>query len=509
MASTVIVNGKNGKKYVYENISLWDKQEKKTKHKRKCIGHIDPVSGDVVPNHKKTAGAKMQQCSVKGAGVPMLLERISSGIGLDKVLKATFDEDYKQILTCAYYLISEGAALSRVEQWSAANLTPYQGALINQRVSELLVRITGEKQMRFFSRWIRQNHSDEYYAMDITSVSSYSEGINFVRYGYNRDKEKLPQINLLMASGEKSRLPMYFRVLPGSINDVSTLRNTLEILEVLDTKQLHLVMDKGFYSQVNIDELYEGRMKFTVGVPFKVGFANDLVRKARAEKIFSHENYRRIFDEDIYVKSELHKWNGHRCYWHVYYDSLKVSLENKKFDRVLYDCFQELQAGNENAVHKVYYEKFFHVKQTPKRGRKVEYNQQAIDNHRENTIGWFVLISNDIKDPVKALEVYRLKDSAEKNFDDLKNDLDGRRLRIHSDQAMEGRLFIQFIALILSSRIKQIMHEAGWFKNHDMQQVIDEMKSLREIRTSDSRKRVISTPTAMQEKIIKLFGIAI
>jgi transposase len=78
------------------------------------------------------------------------------------------------------------------------------------------------------------------------------------------------------------------------------------------------------------------------------------------------------------------------------------------------------------------------------------------------------MISNDVKDPVKALEIYRMKDTAEKAFDDLKNDLDSKRLRIHSTQAMEGRLFIQFIALILSNKIKGVMNEAGWYKNYNM-----------------------------------------
>jgi transposase len=159
--------------------------------------------------------------------------------------------------------------------------------------------------------------------------------------------------------------------------------------------------------------------------------------------------------------------------------------------------------------HKTHYERFFTVKETLKRGRKVEYKQEAIDKHRENTTGWFVMLSNDVKEPVKALEIYRMKDTAEKAFDDLKNDLDCKRLRIHSTQAMEGRLFIQFIALILSSKIKVVMNEAGWYKNYNMQQVIDEMKALREVKTSGRRKSLISTPTAFQEKIIKLFGLVL
>ena len=512
MASTVFVHSPNGTIYAYENISYWDKTEKKTKHKRKCIGHVDATSGEVVPNHKKgnkeeALPRAKQNCSVKGVGVSLLLDRIADESGLSKIMRSVFNDDWQQIMTCAYYLLSEGAALSRVEQWSSANSTPYQNILTSQRVSDLLVQITGERQLMFFSRWINQNHSDEYYAMDITSISSYSELVDFVRYGYNRDKEKLPQVNLLMVSGEMSHMPLYFRVIQGSIKDVKTLCETLGTLDMIDAKVLHAVMDKGFYSEDNIDAMYDKHIKFIVGVPFTVGYANEHVNMARKENIQSHTNYRRVFDDEVYVNSGLGNWKGHRCYTHVYYDSLKAELESRKLDRLLYDCFTELEDGKAIDSHKPYYKEFFHVKETPKRGRKVEYNQAAIDAHRENTTGWFVMITNDVKDPVKALEIYRQKDTAEKVFDDLKNDLDGKRLRIHSTQAMEGRLFIQFIALILSARIKHVMNEAGWYKNHDMQQVIDEMKSMREVKIDGSRKKIITTPTAFQDKIIKLFNL--
>ncbi len=150
---------------------------------------------------------------------------------------------------------------------------------------------------------------------------------------------------------------------------------------------------------------------------------------------------------------------------------------------------------------------FFIIKEMPKRGRKIEYNQEAIDTYRKNSIGWFVLATNDIKDSVRALEIYRMKDAVEKHFDDLKNDLDMKRLRIHSSAGMDGRLFIQYIALILSSQIKNIMNEAGWFKSHNMQEVIDEMKSLRVVTIEGKRKKIYTTMTSFQKEIVELFEL--
>lgn len=381
MASIVFLKNVNGITYAYENISYWDKGSKSTRHKRKCIGHVDPDTKEIVPNGKKNASmhsiSQKNDCTVKGCGLSLLLDHIAQETGLMKTLQHTYPDEWQKILTCAYFLVSEGTALSRAEKWSADNHSPYGLPLPSQRISELLVRLTPGSQHSFFNEWIEPNRNDEYYALDITSVSSYSEQLDFVRYGYNRDGESLPQINMLLLSGERSNMPLYYRTLPGSIKDVNTLCETLDTLNLVDAKRIHLVMDKGFYSQGNVDSMYDSRLKFMIGVPFTTGLANEQVRKAREGDMTSHENYRVIFEDEMFVSSSLVKWKGHRCYVHVYYDSLKAELDYKKFNRLLYDCHEELVSGKNVTAHERYYHQYFHVKEMPKRGRKVEYHQAA------------------------------------------------------------------------------------------------------------------------------------
>lgn len=216
MASPVYLKNKNGTTYIYENVSYWDKKTKKPKSKRRCIGHLDPETGEVQPNGRRGGNRKSTEpktekespkCYTYSCGVSTLPGKVCADIGLDRILKKIFPDDRTAILTCAYYLVSEGQALSRAEKWSQQALTPYGKMLADQRISELLTRITPGLSQDFFSAWIEHNRSDRYYCMDITSVSSYSEQNEFVSYGYNRDKEKLPRINLLMVSGHTSHLP--------------------------------------------------------------------------------------------------------------------------------------------------------------------------------------------------------------------------------------------------------------------------------------------------------------
>lgn len=518
MASLVYLKHKNGTTYVYENVSFWDKKEKKPKSKRRCIGHLDPETGSVQPNgmrggNKKTPAAKPEReqpkCFTYSCGVSALLDKICADTGISHILKKVFPDDWAAILTCAYYLVSEGQALYRVEKWSQQAVTPSGAILADQRVSELLVRITPELVQSFFSAWLDHNSNDRYYCMDITSISSYSELNEFISYGYNRDREKLPQVNLLMVSGHTSHLPLFFRTIPGSIHDVSTMEESLVRLDLVDAKRLHMVMDKGFYSEDNVDAMYSRHMRFLIGVPFTTSLALDAVERRRNDEMVSYRHYCNVLGDELYADTETIKWKGHRCYLHIYFDSIKAALDEKKFGHRLLMEYEELCSGNIVKAHQKDYEKFFTVRETPKRGRKVDYNQDFIDAYRKNCVGWFVLATNDIKSPVEALEVYRMKDTVEKHFDDLKNDLDMKRLRIHSAAAIDGRLFIQYIALILSSQIKNVMNDAGWFKSHNMQDVIDEMKSLRVVSVEGKRKQLYTTMTSFQKEIVELFGLII
>lgn len=53
MAAIVHQKNKNtGVTYVYESSSYWDKEKQQSRAKRKCIGKLDPTTGEFIPNIK-------------------------------------------------------------------------------------------------------------------------------------------------------------------------------------------------------------------------------------------------------------------------------------------------------------------------------------------------------------------------------------------------------------------------------------------------------------------------
>ena len=61
----------------------------------------------------------------------------------------------------------------------------------------------------------------------------------------------------------------------------------------------------------------------------------------------------------------------------TYFDSIRSVLDEKKFSHRILMEYEELSSGNMVKEHQKDYERFFIVREAPKRGRKVEYNQEA------------------------------------------------------------------------------------------------------------------------------------
>lgn len=505
-------NKKTGVTYVYEATSYWDKEKKQPRNKQICIGKLDPETGEVIPSKRldpvqAAARDPAVTATAKIVGPTSLLDNIKTELGLEKVLKACFPNAYQQILCMAYYLTMRGAPLSHCEAWSKSHAHPYNNTLTSQRISEILKSLSHAEQQTFFAKWGAKVLENDYLCYDITSVSSYGELNEYIKHGYNRDGEKLPQINLALLFGQVSQLPIYYNRLPGNISDVSTLHNILKTFNFLGSSKLHLVLDKGFYSKTNVDELLKARDKFTIAVPLRK-WVQQIINEVK-ETIQNPENYRKLDGEILYVHTKLYRWGKkhRRCYVHLYYNAHAVAAATDGFTEELLTYKEELETGQLVSAHEDAYKAFFIVKETPVRGRKVLYNNEAIQQYRQNYVGFYVLLTNDIKDPVEALRVYRNKDAVEKCFDDLKNQLDMKRLRTHNSASMEGRLFVQFIALILMSALRKKMRETGLLEKYTTRELLLEMETLSKVRYSGRYGHILTEVTKPQRHILESLGI--
>lgn len=510
-------NKKTGVTYVYSVNSYWDKAKKRPANKQVCLGKLDKETGEVIPSKrikgiaKRAASAPEVTATSLVVGPYLLLEKLTEQTGLDTMLKKCFPEIHSAMLSLVYFIVQKGLALSHCEPWSVGHLHPFGELMISQRISELLPCITDDARQRFLSSWLAKLLENDYLCYDITSVSSYSESNEYVKYGYNRDQEPLPQINLAMLFGQNSHLPAYYRRLPGNITDVATLKTTMQSLDFLGTAGINFILDRGFYSELNIDELFKRRHKFTIAVPSRRKWVEKIIDQ-HYESIQSPDNYIQIDDEEsLYVQTVLHKWGKEerRSYLHIYYSAQKAAAEFDRFTRKLLKYKDELTSGKKVKEHEEYYTRYFIIKETPKRGLQVSFNDEEIQKYRKRYAGFFCILSNAIKQPLTTLNVYRAKDVVENSFDDLKNHLDMKRLRIHTSAAMDARIFLQFLALIYISQIRSTIQADKALRNLTVREVMEDMETLVQIKYSHRYGQLYTETSPVQRNIMAAFGVTL
>ena len=192
-------------------------------------------------------------------------------------------------------------------------------------------------------------------------------------------------------------------------------------------------------------------------------------------------------------------------YLHLYFNPEKLSDDGKAFNRKMGTLKEEILSGKRVPEHENEYRKYFIIKETPKRGISLTFNQKAIDAAHER-YGFFVLISNEVKDPVTALSLYRMRDIVEKAFWNIKERLNLRRTLTSSESSLEGKLFVEFVALIYLSYIKKKMEEAGLFSKYTIHELLDELDVI-ECFTEPGKAPVQGEVLKKQEQIYRDLGV--
>ena len=472
-------NKKTGVVYAYESVSYWDKDKQQSRARRKCIGRVDPDTQKIIQTRKKPpeAGKRRKRGPVPITkanraffGATYLFDRIGEETGVTADLKRCFPDCYQQILSIAYYLILEDRnPLSRFPRWSVMHRHPFGDIIASQRSSELFASISEEARQRFFHLQGKRRVEKEYLAYDSTSISSYSKCLKQVRWGKNKDHDHLPQINLSLLFGQESRLPFYYRKLAGNIPDVKTLNKLLLDMNNLGYQKIKVVLDRGFFSAANINDLYRHHMKFLIAARLSLTLVKthlDTVRDAMRSWTYysqSHQLYAYMlpvtwnYVQDCPYKGDTIK-EDRRMYLHLFYSPDRALEDEKAFNNRLAALQEELESGQRHLDHEKQYARYCEVKTTPVRGTKVIAKEEALTEAKRD-YGYFALLSNDIREPIDALEIYRNKDLVEKAFENLKERLNMRRLTVSSEESLDGKLFVQFVALIFLSYITRKMQE--------------------------------------------------
>ena len=194
-------------------------------------------------------------------------------------------------------------------------------------------------------------------------------------------------------------------------------------------------------------------------------------------------------------------WNkDHKVYTHIYYSAKKASGIREDLYAKVALLKQKAEEDPEKSLDDAECRKYLTIRKSGKQvsGYTVTIRNDVLEKALY-TAGWVVLISNEISDAQRAMCIYRDKDVVEKGFLRLKNSVDLGRLRVHSDEAMQGKLFVGFLASILMAEINTTMDRCDLYKKYTMREMLN---LLAKLRVQDINDKRILFPVSKEQRLV-------
>lgn len=479
MATKNRIEKRGGMNYLYRITPYWDKELKQGRQKKEYIGPCDE-NGNIIEERRRdcnTTDTVVYRSVIMGPYD--LLYRISERMGLRERLARQFSEDDAiQLISMAILRITDPDSLRTICDTIESTSLEFQigpGSYRSQRLSEFLEDIGKNDSARnlFYESCLQ---SDDVVVFDTSVLQSSSKLMDSLEYGRNAKKTGLPQVNLGLVHSLNTGLPVMMKLYPGSISDVSTVKGLIGRLRSMGSKSISLVMDRGFYSESNMVFLESSPdCEFLMPLKSSTDLYKDVITSAKADlenpvnMFMFHGRTESYSDMEIewpyvteavgpdgsvienlrvlvFVNTEREKDETNTFISKVEEaERLASQTEWKDDGSSTYDIFRGSLEGMET---------LFDITKGDNGKVSLSRKRNAMTFAMRN-FGKIALVTNMKSAPKEILERYRTRDEDEKEFETLKDDMEGGIKYVHCLDAAKGLLFIQFIALSLRMYLRQ------------------------------------------------------
>jgi transposase len=519
--SGIIVRSNTPCPYVYKVLRTFRNEKGQPTNTRQLIGKLDPETGMLIPNDNYYIhfGNMVEDVlpfteplppvekipsvdSVHSIGAAFLIRCLLTDLGVvDILIDSCGKEKADAILTAAIYMVCKGNVFEHVADWCETS-TLYETPLTSQKSSALFASITHEDRMFFFRLWIEIQKCLKYIAYDVTSFSSYAKEIAESEWGYNRDGDKLPQINLGCYTCEESGIPLFYVTYSGSIVDKSHLPYMMAYNDDLGIKDICFAMDMGFCTTPNLKFMHSSNYCYITAADPRHKTPKAAIGEVR-DGIVSMRNH---IEDDTYGHSVHGTFYGVKTTIHVYYNPDKAKRQHQELYRTVEsqeENLRQLQKLTQKQVKK--YSAFFDIEKNKDGTFTFSRNYDKIDIASRNH-GFFCLLSNTSLSSSEVLALYRRKDVIEKGFDDLKNHTDQKRMHTHTSATTDGKMFCAFIALTPISVMNEMIRSTKIKGIRSKGAILSEMDKIKVV-TLKGGTKLMNPVTKKQRLILKSFGI--
>jgi transposase len=437
----------SGKIAAYEIIAKWDPEKKQSRSVSSYLGMVDPA-GKIIPKGSRAKPRRKKKPSeliqdqpkeklIQDFGNAYLVSEFIKKSSIYESLLFAF-EAHQELLPLMTYRICDPGPMYNCQSWLEgtvlstlfAKASAETERFSSQNISRILAYMGEESvQRRFFENYFKKKNiyheRGKKVIIDATSLQNQICS-DFNAWGHSENGiERQFRFHCVVDLETKS--PMYYRSIPGNITDVSTLETTISELKAMGVESSYALLDAGFFSETNIQFLYQREIDFLIRIPLSRLFCKTLI-KDRASDLENLDNAFRYGKRALFgivVKTNICEHDG---FVYLILDPAKRSK----------DITQLVEERSNSG---------------PDDPRNEEQDKYAL-----TSAGVFALGSSK-EIPLKdVMESYYIRQTAERIFGNSKDDLDILPIRCHSETTIRGYLFMQFLLLIVFTELRKLLN---------------------------------------------------
>ena len=403
-------------------------------------------------------------------GTFIVIRKIISDLHLDEIIARIIGKDAGLFIDlAAYSIITEDNAGQYYPDYAYnhALFTDDMKIYSDSKVSDFLQDVTVDQRILFLNEWnAKRDHREKIYiSYDSTNKISQAGDIEIVELGHAKKGLETEIFNYAIAFDRNNQLPLYYESYPGSIVDISQLQYTLKKAKGYGYEHVGFILDRGYFCKENIQFMDDLGYDFVIMVKGMKSLVSDVVLQVQGAFENDRKNSIRTFKvSGTTVKRRLYASDTKERYFHIYYDDGKKAAERENFENKIDRMSKKLKECMGEPIHprgeyKEYFDLIFWHEGLEDEKFMSGVEKTEVINRQIKLCGYFVIITSEKMTAEDALTLYKSRDASEKTFRGDKSYLGAGCERVYSNESIDTKIFIGFVATIIRSRLYTLLKE--------------------------------------------------
>ena len=251
------IRKRKNKFHAYRVTSKWNKEKKRAqKITLEYLGVVTP-NGIFKPRKNGMIRGDYEY------GHIALLWKLANDSNFISLLKEHYPYNWKKIISFVFLRLLQPLPLKSVQYLHSKTYLSklFHDISLSPKVLSDLLKDIGDDFSTRNNLMKALTRKGKYVIVDLTAMFSYSQNLILLEKGVNNNHLHIPQINLALLFSSEQKVPTYIRLLPGSVRDMSTVKNTIKMADIHNAV---FIADRGFYSEINLKSLKKEEISYII-----------------------------------------------------------------------------------------------------------------------------------------------------------------------------------------------------------------------------------------------------